>query len=646
MHTIDSTLRLFKGIYIPGKHKNIDDEKYQAMLKITMPRGFIISSEILPHINDLEKLVGIIDKYYGLGNINNTFQSSWKKIQEANMEDLVLEQITHYMTTYGKNMFINMNYDTNDNYIYIPYKDLNVPQLDIEGFKFTMINGYTEEELKEKVLNIIGSGIALKEDTMKDLIDIMIELNLGDKELDLIKNKEIKCQMYLYLNIVPENNIEFLRLLIYKSTGKTLIIKNRETIEKIKYSPLPDLELTRLFKQYNNKVGYEKLAEIFYRFKPLWLAFRQNDELKRIINGIRRWATKFHKPMKDDYLNMLTAKLYKDNNKINIAKLLDELSKVNIFRKIRLAYALKYRSNANIDSILYKVRNGKSYAKEFVYKNNEQTNLLYKPVLHTIISDIEKIVKGKKIFIPKYMTYTLPATEKQFTGNIPSGSYVEIDKDMIFGVYWENIVRIDSIDLDLSMTSYDCKYGWDSQYRSEDNNILFSGDMTDARDGATELFYVKNQSNENNLVLLNFYNIGYYDKDVNVPYKIIVAQEKLNDLPKNYMIDPNNIVISTNCETNCKQKMIGLALTDDKKSRFYFCETQIGNSITSSNNYYSEYARKYLFNFYSNSISLNEILVNAGVILVDKAEDCDIDLSPEKLEKDTILNLLVGEHNG
>jgi hypothetical protein len=643
MHVMDSTLRLFKGIYIPDRHKNIDDEKYQAMLKITMPRGFIISSEILPHINDLEKLVYIIDKYYGLGNINNTFQSSWKKIQDSKMEDLVLEQITHYMTTYGKNMFINMNHDTNDNYIYIPYKDLNVPQLDIEGFKFTMISGYDEEELKEKIFKIISSGIALKDDTMNDLIEIMTFLDFGEKELELIKNKEMKSRMYLYLNLVPENNIEFLRLLIYKCTGKTLIIKNGETIEKIKSSSLPDLELTRLFKQYNNKVGYEKLAEIFYRFKPLWLAFRQNNELKMIINSIRRWAIKFHKPMKEDYLNALTSELLKTNSNIDITKLLDELSKVNIFRKIRLAYALKYRSNINIDSILYKVRNGKSYAKEFVYKNNEQANLLYKPVLHTIISDIEKIVKGKKIFIPKYMTYTLPATEKQFTGNIPSGSYVEIDKDMIFGVYWENIARIDSIDLDLSMTSINGKYGWDRQYRSSDNNILFSGDMTDARDGATELFYIKNQSNENNLVLLNFYNRDYYSKDINVPYKIIVAQEKLDNLPRNYMIDPNNILVSANCEINCKQKMIGLALTDDKKSRFYFCETQIGNSITSSNNNdYSEHARKYLFNFYGNSISLNEILVNAGAMLVD-AEDCDIDLSPEKLEKDTILKLLVGD---
>jgi len=360
---MESTIKLFKALPISSEMPPKSDMEYKELLKKTIPLGFIFSEDVMNEYTN-PRLINIVDKYYGLSasKLNSTFQSSWLKIANARMEDLIVEQIIHYMTTYGKEMFVNINNNDDDNYIYIPYKDLNVPQLDIDKFKFTVIVGYTIKELKEKVLKMVGSGIALKDDTMNDLIEIMTFLDFGEKELELIKNKEIKSRMYLYLNIVPENNIEFLRLLIYKCTGKTLIIKNKETIEKIKYSSLPALELTRLFKQYNNKVGYEKLAEIFYRFKPLWLAFRQNDELKRIINGIRRWATKFHKPMKDDYLNMLTAKLYKDNNKINIAKLLDELSKVNIFRKIRLAYALKYRSNANIDSILYKVRNGKSYA--------------------------------------------------------------------------------------------------------------------------------------------------------------------------------------------------------------------------------------------------------------------------------------------
>ena len=40
-------------------------------------------------------------------------------------------------------------------------------------------------------------------------------------------------------------------------------------------------------------------------------------------------------------------------------------------------------------------------------------------------------------------------------------------------------------------------------------------------------------------------------------------------------------------------------------------------------------------------IELKDILEKAGAKFVKDKEKCDIDLSPETLEKDTILNLLV-----
>jgi hypothetical protein len=51
-------------------------------------------------------------------------------------------------------------------------------------------------------------------------------------------------------------------------------------------------------------------------------------------------------------------------------------------------------------------------------------------------------------------------------------------------------------------------------------------------------------------------------------------------------------------------------------------------------------ARKFIFNFYVGAITLNEVLAQSNCIMVNSKEDCDIDLSPEALEKDTIINLL------
>ena len=48
----------------------------------------------------------------------------------------------------------------------------------------------------------------------------------------------------------------------------------------------------------------------------------------------------------------------------------------------------------------------------------------------------------------------------------------------------------------------------------------------------------------------------------------------------------------------------------------------------------------WLVTFYKNIVSLNSILKDAGALLVTDKTKADIDLSPENLEKDTIINLI------
>ena len=190
------------------------------------------------------------------------------------------------------------------------------------------------------MINFLNLGVALKEDTIKDVLDVAIFVELNKKEIENIKNKEVKMRLYDFLNLFPENPIEFLRYNIYKSTNKTLLIKDSTTIAEIKSKD--NLAGLGLFRKYKDKYGLEKLAEIFYRFKPLFLAFRTNTGLKKIINRVRKLAKKHHKPMQEDYLNAVTSKI-KKGEKIDEKKLKEEVDKVNIFRKIRLLYALQYR---------------------------------------------------------------------------------------------------------------------------------------------------------------------------------------------------------------------------------------------------------------------------------------------------------------
>ena len=366
--------------------------------------------------------------------MNATFHKSWAKVKNASMEQLVMEQLVHYLTTYGFEALGIYNEDS----VYIPKEKLEIPELK-EGIKLVVIKGYTEQEIKDKVIKLLQSGIALKEDTVKDVFTVAIEVGFKEKDIELVRNKEIKIAFYDHFGIVPNDPLEFLRYVIFKTTKSTLLIKNKMMISLIKayftHNNINDgKDITKAFKTYVKDNSLGRLAEIFYRFKPLFLAFRSNKEMKKIVNKIRRLAVEHHKPMQESYLNTITSQL-KNNIAIDVKLLQEELDKVNIFRKIRLMYALKFRT-IETDSILYKVRNGKSFATKFEFTNQDNAKRILDIVTKSIVNDMKSKVEGKKVYIPKDVIYALPATEKQFTGNIPSGSCIKVDKDMIFGVHW------------------------------------------------------------------------------------------------------------------------------------------------------------------------------------------------------------------
>jgi hypothetical protein len=627
-----STVRLFKAIPIDvHKEGRLDKD----LLEATLSKGFIFAPEVIGSYSkkELKDLISIVHSELTLsaGEMNASFHKSWKKVRDASIEQLFIEQILHYITTYGFEAMDIYNEDS----VYIPTEKLEIPELDNEKISLVVIRGYTKGELTEKLISLLSSGIALAEDTRNDIVDVATFLEFDGVKVDLIKNKEVRIMMYDYLSVLPENPVEFLRYIIYNLTGETLIIKNKYLFDKLKAED--SRRAVKLLKKYEEEHGLERLAEIFHRFKPLWLAMRTCAAMNKYINRIRKLAKKHHRPMPEDFLNTITHKIQLSEG-ISLPVLEKELKRVNIFRKIRLAYALKYRTK-DADSILYKVRNGKSYATEFDFDRPDMARHVLDIVKDYIGEDIKPKVKNKRIYIPEYINYALPTTEKQFTGNFPSGTSVSVPKDLIFGVHWNN-VKGHRIDLDLSLISMDgSKYGWDGFYRDEDGDILFSGDITDApgKKGAAELFYVKKNKVGNYIMFVNYFN---FEEGVEVPFKIITAQTELKKLSRNYMVDPNDIVSVAPTKINRKQDILGLVSITRDECRFYFAQTSMGNSITSYGSERAEHSRKYLANFYCDTIDFKDILEKAGANITASQEKCDIDLSPEKLEKDTLIKLV------
>jgi hypothetical protein len=476
----------------------------------------------------------------------------------------------------------------------------------------------------------LASGIALSTQTLDDIMAI-VEANEFDASfVEKIGNRELKARLYDFYGLVPREPVEFLRHLISKLTDESLLIKNDHLINRIKESNGKFLD-TLLEK------APDDLASIFFRYKPLFLALKSISRNKSFFNRLRKQASRLHQPLPVDFLNCVTARI--KQNDLESDALRSRLEKASLFRKIRLAYALKNRLHAG-NSIVYRVRNGRGWATEFDWPGRlvEATQEALDIVLDSLVESLRPRLDGTTIFIPPHVRYALPATEKQFTGHFPTGSSIAAPDDLIVGIHWMNNQR--RIDLDLSVIGESGKFGWDASYRSKDRTVLFSGDMTDAPppNGASELFYLRGGQQEPRILMLNFYNYARGDE---VEAKILVANEKPGDFKQNYMVDPNNIVASANIRVTRKQNVLGLIAAKNGENRVYFAHVSLGTSITSSKNTQSTHARKFLVQSLLNTLDFRQILTRAGATVThEKSGAEDFDLSPEKLTRSSVIDLL------
>lgn len=615
-----ATIRLFLGVHVENKLTRVDP----SFAERTIKHGYLIDPSISPDtqlLDQIEAIVGISGE-----KANAAFHKCWATVQNTPTETLLVQQIVHYLTTYGFQRAGVYREET----VYIPHERLEIPDFTTD-IPLTYIQGMTAEEILAGVIKL-GSGIALSPETLADLMVVIRDQGYGSDLVEQIANRELRSLLYDHFGIAPTDPLEFLRYLVVKLNGDSLLIKNDALIEKIKAS-----DRTLLDKLLLN--APPDLGAIFYRFKPIFLAMKSASANKNFFNRLRKKAVELHKPVPEDFLNAVTAKL--KHSRLDFQKLEKRLHTATMFRKIRLAYALKHRLNAG-DSIVYRVRNGRGWATKFEWPVGleSETRWAYDLVIGHIVEELQGSIEGKTVYIPPEVHYTLPATEKMFAGNWPTGSYIIAPEHLIVGVHWENTAR--PIDLDLSVIDESGKFGWDADYRSKDNKVLFSGDVTDAPGprGATELFYFKDAHESPKLMMLNYYNFMAGD---DVDCRIIVAHQKLRRLKSNHVVDPNKIIASTQIKVTRKQSVLGLIAKVEGKNRIYFANIGLGNSITSRENTHAAHARSYLFHSMVDSIDLAEILTKSGATVVSQVPEGDdwLDLSPQALSKTTFLDLLM-----
>lgn len=614
---------------------------FNKALKVEKPLDFKMVNEeaikvgyfITPDCCSQEVLSWLKTKTF---NPNSTFYKSWEDITSKTRAELALDQVLHYLSTYGAGFALGNGYVPNSDPVEIPYT------------QFKVIESATPEDILADCQKMLDSGIALKQETIDLFLQFFKDYKLESKvNLDTIKNKEAQAKISLEMKILPKDEFGMLRVIVASYSGTTELIKSDASINSLKsmasgWAGMNGWDLSKL-----DAKQLKSLSRIFNRYKPIFLALKGRDCNKSAINKIRKLSKKNHTPLKVGFWERCLSSG-------TIEEASAKVDSINSFKKAQLMQAILERlhRDPSMDGKLFVIRNGKMWVRDNYKPKNDPAYYakLYSLLEGSIIDSLSKnsivtetfvdengkefeIQRPKKVLIPSYLNVTLPTSEKNFLGNYPLGTSVQMSpENNIVGIYWRN--EWGARDLDLHYTSDDgCSYGWCYGYGRGNGDIIFSGDMTNANPEATELFYLK-KTGEDGILSVNNFSGG------KCKLKFLVATEEAKenfngDHYNNgaYMIDPNNIKFQSEMELDvCGEKKI--ASVNDGK--ILFMDFGAGNRRV-TNSAHNKIIQDQMKVRAKSYIDLKPLLERAGFEIVESGE-CDLDFS--NLAKSDLVKLL------
>lgn len=561
-------------------------------------------------------------------NYNATFYKEWEDVTSKDRFELYLDQIRHYASTYGAGEYsVGNGYVPNEGSVKISFKNMKVLEpLDEDGFA-------------KRIWNVLKTGIALKESTMKALCGFLVDYtnqvptSAGDeykevvaKALLEVKNKEAQCYLAKMFGVLPNEEFSMLRCIIYDYTGSTMLIKSKTTISTIKSKAE---ESSLIFKSPLLTLTEKQmvlLSRIFLRFKPIFLAMK-NGQTSHIINKLRRLAEKNHRPLKIGFWqNIITTKR-------SMKEIHDQLGFFDNFHKVRLMMLIREKLESPTTSGVYIIRNGRMWVRQGYAPKYDLNwmNSLYFMIESSLVESLK--AKACKVKFPTGYDIAIPSSEKTFIGNYPYGTSFGFTENNVVGIYWRG--EWGTNDFDLSYTDlFGTKIGWNSYFfnniNANSSTVIYSGDMTRADPEATELLYMKTSAPDG-LIKINRYSGKRESK-----FRFFFANESLSPYEmRNHMVDPNNIKFDTMLVSeDDKEQTIGMVISN----RFYLMDVKSGKRKTSRSGKWTmeliENMKRKVVGF----IPLKGILLRAGFTIVEDGETPDIDFT--NLEKDTLIKLL------
>jgi hypothetical protein len=452
--------------------------------------------------------------------LNSTFYTCWKDVTNKTREELAVDQVCHYISVAISDVL------QCPDVVYIP----NLKTNEERSVPLRFIKGLAIPEIKDLTRSLLYKKVALKEDTIKAAFDI---LQTHEVDIAKVQNRDSKTYILVRHGITPRDPLDILRCAVYDVTGELTLIKNKTMYDKIEEG-----HGDRVVRWLQG--NEERLATIFNRYKPIFMSMKTHAAVKPHVNKISKLSKKHHTPMK--------------------AATHEPTTGYEIVRHVK--YLIE-----NKKPKVYQVRNGKMWC------TRDRKN------------EIDKYVSKLKAILPDTFIQSdktrlaLPTSEKNFCGAFPIGTRFGMntscstDAALIVGIHWRN-QNGERVDLDLSAVDMEGKVGWNADYYTSDRDIIFSGDITDACDGANEYLYFKNVTRPK-VVLVNRYTRHEND----VAMDIILASS--NKAPsRNEILDDKEIIATASTVCSEKQKTLGIVYPTDDGPRFVLIDKCIGKKMT------------------------------------------------------------------
>ena len=635
---IRALVELFK--VVPEEIHLAEDHLYDFSRCIK--KGFLVTfcggTEIARKIP--ASVFNTIDAIYGNDTEanNQTFHKSFSTVRNANLEQLIRDQLINYFFSYD--MELRGSRALN----YVPVEELNLPEGLIPFDKLVIVRTLRNPEIVEIINDYARSAVSPSPQQVECFRHLIKYVTIPVTE---IKSREFQCLKFDFDGTVPEDPEMLLRYLVYSTTKSTLLIKNKELIYAIKMNgkPLYGRDDKRAYKILS-KANLAELASIFFRYKPIFLAYKTWTGCAPIINRIRRLAEKYHRPQSDVTIKNFTT-LVLERRAEDIAAIINRASNREL---IKLLNALQVRvfnpENGPIPGV-FNIRNGRTYVRNDGIKkvsliNADSYGYAYETIIVELIKRFYPILGNKKFYIPRYIDYAIPVSEKQFVGNIPWGSSINLanysDTAFTAGIQWfdHNGIRTD---IDLHLSSIDRHFGWNGSWR-EDSDILYTGDQTSAHlpHGAAEAYWFAPQDS---CYLLSA-NLYWPRAHKGYKYKLFFTHQNPNGQEGKYTYDATKSFFPPiPLEFTVSPEMsIGMFCGRN----FYFYGGVVNNSVVPKKN--NKDLIKGLEIKLKTNLTMKSFLCMMGAkvfSVIPEDSDDFIDLSPEALTASTLLDIVDGK---